>query len=259
MALWLCLFLALFLPSLCLAADVYAAVAANFLEPARVLAVAFQHRSGHVVHLSSGSTAGLYAQISHGAPFDVLLAADERTPAWLVEEGWAREGSRFTYAVGTLVMWSADAARIRGACQAVLRAADYRHVAIANPAVAPYGAAAKGALQSWGLWASVEPRLLRGESVAQAFQFVATGNAELGFVAGSQVVRLPKGQAGSLCIVDRAAYPPLRQQAVLLKHGEGNAAARAFLAYLRSGNARMVIAGFGYSVTDESQSKRRPP
>jgi len=142
---------------------VYAAVAANFLEPARVLAAAYQHRSGNVVHLSSGSTGGLYAQISHGAPFDVFLAADERTLSRLVEDGLARKGSRFTYAVCTLMMWSADAARIRGACQAVLRAADCRHIAIANPAVAPYGEAAKAALQSWGVWDSLEPRLLRTE------------------------------------------------------------------------------------------------
>lgn len=238
-------------PSLTPAAEAYAAVAANFIEPARVLAAAYANGSGNVVHLSSGSTGALYAQISHGAPFDLLLAADEHTAARLVEEGLAAADSRFTYAVGSLVLWSADPARIRGACEAALREGHYRRLAIANPAVAPYGAAAQAVLQAWGLWQTVAPALLRAESVAQAFQFIATGNAELGFVARSQLVGLPQDGRGSFCIVDAAAYPPLRQQAVLLKRGEGNVAAEGFLDYLRSDEARVIIHRFGYAATEK--------
>jgi molybdate transport system substrate-binding protein len=234
------------LPSLATAAEAYAAVAANFAEPARVLAADYARASGNTLRISSGSTGALYAQISHGAPFDLFLAADETTPARLVKERLAAADSRFTYAVGSLVVWSADPARIRGGCEALLKGGEYRRVAIANPAVAPYGAAARAVLQAWGLWKALAPKLLRAESVGQAFQFIATGNAELGFVARSQVLSLEKGKAGSSCTVGPAFYPPLRQQVVLLSHGEGNAAAEGFLKYLRGDDARAVIDRFGY-------------
>jgi molybdate transport system substrate-binding protein len=243
---WRCVMLMAFLPSFAAAAEAYAAVAANFAEPARELAAAYARTSGNAVRISSGSTGALYAQISHGAPFDLFLAADEKTPVRLVKEGLAAADSRFTYAVGSLVVWSADPNRIRSGCEALLKGGGYRRVAIANPAVAPYGAAARAVLRAWGLWDALAPKLLRAESVGQAFQFIATGNAELGFVAGSQVLSLEKGEAGSSCAVDPEFYPPLRQQAVLLMHGEGNAAAAGFLKYLRGDDARAIIGRFGY-------------
>lgn len=222
------------------------AVAANFVEPARELAAAFARDGGRRVRLSSGSTGALYAQITHGAPFDVFLAAGGREPEQLAESGLALAETRFTYAIGSLVVWSADAARIQGDCAALLQGGDFKRVAMANPGVAPYGAAARAALQSWGLWEAVMPKLLRAESVGQAFQFAATGNAELGFVARSQVLGLPKDRAGSYCVVDPAGYPPLRQQAVLLRHGEANAAARQFLRFLRGKRGLAIIRNFGY-------------
>lgn len=219
------------------------AVAANFAEPARALAAAFARASGHSVRFSSGSTGALYAQITHGAPFDVFLAAGEREAARL-----AVANSRFTYAIGSLVVWSADPKRIHGDCAALVKGGEYRRVAIANPAVAPYGAAARATLQRWGMWEGVMPKLLRAESVGQAFQFAATGNAELGFVARSQVLGLPGNRAGSYCVVDGALYPPLRQQAVLLRHGEDNAAARGFLRFLRGARGLAIIRESGYGV-----------
>jgi len=198
------------------------------------------------VRISSGSTGALYAQITHGAPFDIFLAARAREPTQLAQAGLAVPDSRFTYAVGSLVVWSADAARIHGDCEALLKRGDYKRVALANPAVAPYGAAAKASLQRWGLWDALAGQLLRAESVGQAFQFVATDNADLGFVALSQVVTLPRERAGSYCVVDPALYPPLRQQAVLLRHGKGNDAARRFLEFLRGEQGLAIIRSFGY-------------
>ena len=221
------------------------AVAANFIEPARELAKAFSH-DGQTVRLSAGSTGALYAQIIHGAPFDVFLAADERSPILLSKKEFAVPKTRFTYAIGTLVVWSSDVKRVHGDCAHIFKLGDYRHVAIANPSLAPYGAAAKAALQKWNEWEAVMPKLLSAESVSQAFQFVATGNAELGFVARSQVLELPKQRAGSYCVVNAADYPTIRQQAVLLRHGEANDTARRFLEFLRSNQAIATIRNFGY-------------
>ena len=247
--LWLAVFLAgLSLSPAAVADQALVAVAANFVEPARALAAAFSRESGHNVQFSSGSTGALYAQIIHGAPFDAFLAAGEREPTRLMAEGLAAANTRFTYAIGSLVVWSADPARIRGDCAMAVKGGAYRRVAIANPNVAPYGAAARATLQSWGLWEDIMPKLLRAESVGQAFQFAATGNAELGFVARSQVLGLPKDRAGSYCVVDDALYPPLRQQAVLLRHGEDNAAARGFLRFLRGARGLDIIRESGYGV-----------
>lgn len=222
------------------------AVATNFVEPARELAAAFSHDGDKTIHLSSGSTGSLYAQITHGAPFDVFLAAREREPVELIESGLAVAKTRFTYAIGSLVVWSADARRIRGDCGELLKSGDFKHVAIANPTIAPYGAAAKASLQSWGLWDAIMPKLLYAENVGQSFQFVATRNAELGFVARSQIVALPKARAGSYCVVDTARYPALRQQAVLLRHGADNATAQRFLEFLRDQQGLAIIREFGY-------------
>lgn len=229
-----------------LAEEASVAVASNFLEPARALAAAFSRESGQSARLIGGSTGALFAQISHGAPFDVFLAAGDREPEKLAAAGLALPETRFTYAIGSLVVWSADPARIQGDCEAALQGGGFHHIAVANPEIAPYGAAAAAALRAWGLWEDIAPELLRAENVGQVFQFVATGNAELGFVAGSQVIGLPKDRLGSYCVVAPGVYPPLRQQAVLLRHGEHNSAARRFLAFLRGKNGLAIIRGFGY-------------
>jgi molybdate transport system substrate-binding protein len=236
----------LLIPQTVWADEALVAVAANFVETARELAAAFARDSGQSVSLSSGSTGALYAQITHGAPFDIFLAARAREPAALVQAGLAVPDTRFTYAIGSLVVWSADATRIHGDCETLLQRGDFKRVAIANPVVAPYGAAARASLQSWGVWQDIMPKLLRAESVGQAFQFVATGNAELGFVARSQVLAMPKDRAGSYCVVDTDRYPPLRQQAVLLRHGEDNEAARRFMAFMRGPRGLAIIRKFGY-------------
>lgn len=232
------------------AAETLVAVASNFIEPARILAAAFQRETGQALRMSSASSGSLYAQIIHGAPFDILLAASEREPQQLAANGLAVAETRFTYAVGGLVVWSADPLRMRGECEALLQAGQYRRVAIANPALAPYGAAAESALRKWGMWEKLQPELLRAENVAQAFQFAVTGNADLAFVARAQVLRLPKTAAGSYCVVGAEAYPPLRQQAVLLRHGEDSTAARAFLDFLRGPVALAIIREQGYATED---------
>ena len=234
-----------------MAEEALVAVAANFVEPARVLAAAFSKDSGHTVRFSSGSTGALYAQITHGAPFDAFLAADDREPVRLEAAGEASPESRFTYAVGSLVLWSADPARVQNDCAVVMKSGAYRRVAIANPEVAPYGAAAKAALKKWELWDRIAPELLRAENVGQVFQFVSTGNADLGFLAQAQIIGLPKERAGSYCVVDPALFPPIRQQAVLLRHGETNVAARQFLRFLRGAKGVTIIRDFGYDVGNE--------
>lgn len=227
------------------AGEVHVAVAANFAAPMARIGQAFTAATGHTLQLSSGSTGNFFAQIVAGAPFEVLLAADEATPKKLVDAGHAVADSRFTYAAGRLVLWSATPGVV-DAQGAVLGSGRFTHVAIANPKLAPYGRAAMQVLRARGLAEALAPRLVTGESVAQAFQFVATGNADLGFVALSQL-RLPgKTQAGSAWLVPESLHEPILQDAVLLKAGEGNPAALALLAYLRSAPARAVMHAFGY-------------
>lgn len=223
------------------------AVASNFTETARVLATAYQTETGHRVQVSSGSTGMLYAQIRNGAPFDIFLAANDSEPARLAAEGYAA-GAPFTYALGRLALWSADARLIDGDCATVLRRNDYRRLALANPRLAPYGAAALAVLQRIGLADRVKPRLVMGENVAQAFQFIATGNAEVGFVAYAQIITLPRARAGSACLVDAALYPPIRQHALLLKRGAGNKAAEGFVHYLQGERAIRMLIDAGYAV-----------
>lgn len=227
------------------AAEVLVAVASNFAAPMGRLSEAFSAATGHTVKLSSGATGKLYSQIVAGAPFEVLLSADDETPARLAAEGHAVAATRFTYATGRLVLWSATPGLV-DAQGAVLAGAAFRHLAIANPRTAPYGRAAMEVLRARGLADALTPRLVTGESIAQAYQFVATGNAELGFVALSQL-RLP-GQpaAGSSWLVPTALHGDIRQDAVLLKAGENNPAARALLEYLKSEPARARIRAFGY-------------
>lgn len=228
------------------AEQVSVAVAANFTAPMQKIAAAFEADTGHKAELSFGATGKFYAQITHGAPFQILLAADDTTPARLDTEGKAVAGTRFTYAVGTLVLWSAQPGYV-DAQGKVIQTGDFKHLAIANPKLAPYGLAASQVLEKLGATASVQPRLVQGENIAQTFQFVASGNAQLGFVALSQVMvdgKIPKGSSWQ---VPAALHDPIRQDAVLLNPGKDSAAAKALLQYLRSDKARSIIQAYGYS------------
>ncbi|RZU38371.1 molybdate transport system substrate-binding protein [Fluviicoccus keumensis] len=228
------------------AAEVQVAVAANFAGPMQKIAAAFQADTGHTAVLSSGATGKFYAQISNGAPFAVFLSADDSTPARLEQEGQAVKGSRFTYAIGKLVLWSPQAGMVdeRGE---VLKLGRFAHLALANPKTAPYGLAAQQTLTALKLWEPLSPKLVTGENIAQAFQFVSTGNAELGFVALSQVWQDGK-ISGSSWLVPPSLYEPLRQDAVLLNPGKDNAAARALLDYLKGDKAKAIIRASGYTL-----------
>ena len=225
-----------------MADEVKVAVAANFTAPMKEITARFEQVSGHRVLASFGSTGKLYAQIKHGAPFEALLAADAKTPARLVEEGLASDA--FTYAIGRLVLWSADEGLVDGAGK-VLAAGGFDKLAIANPKTAPYGAAAVQVMESLGLYAALAPKLVRGDNIAQTYQFVLSRNAALGFVALSQVVTEASGSGWR---VPQALYDPIRQDAVLLEAGQGRPAAVALLEYLRGPEARAVIESFGYGV-----------
>lgn len=226
------------------------AVAANFSAPMRELAERFRRDTGHELQLSFGATGNFYAQIRNGAPFAVLLAADQETPARLEQEGYALAGSRITYAVGKLALWSPDSSRVdeRGE---VLRQGNFTRIAIANPRHAPYGAAAVAAMQAMGVHESLEPKFVLGENVGQAFQFVASGNAELGFVALAQVYEAPgRLRPGSLWVVPQTLYPPIRQDAVILlpgtKDGRPTEAVARLISYLQEPEARALISAYGY-------------
>ena len=246
------LLLALALPGLCTAlpagaGDVHVAVAANFAAPMKAIAEAFEKATGHSAVLSSGATGKFYAQIRNGAPFDVLLAADEETPARLERENAALAGSRFTYATGKLVLWSADPKRI-DARGDVLRRGDFVHLAIAAPRLAPYGAAAVETLTQLGLLAALEPKFVTGESIGQTYTFVASGNAPLGFVALSQVWENGRLKSGSAWVVPEQLHRPIRQDALQLLRSRDNPAADALMRYLKSDAAKAVIRSFGYDV-----------
>jgi len=227
------------------AGEVQVAVAANFAGPIAPLAEAFTAATGHVVKTSSGATGKFYTQIAAGAPFDVLLSDDDETPKKLIAEGHAVAGSNVTYAIGKLVLWSAQPGVVDDQGQ-VLAAGKFNHLSIANPKTAPYGAAAMEVIKARGLAGSLTPKLVTGESLAQAFQFVSTGNAELGFVALSQVAVPGKPVTGSYWLVPPSLYGEIRQDAVLLKLGADNPAAAALLAYLKTEPARKLIRSYGY-------------
>jgi molybdate transport system substrate-binding protein len=224
---------------------VQVAVAANFYATMQRIAAAFERDTGHRALLSAGASGSLYAQIVNGAPFEVFLSADAETPARLEAQGAAVAGSRFPYATGRLVLWSARSGAV-DADGAVLRAGVFRHLAVANPRTAPYGAAALQVLGAMGLLDAVRPKIVQGENVAQVQQFVASGNAELGFVALSQVWHDGTLTQGSAWIVPASLHAPLRQDAALLLPGRDRPAAQALLRYLRSDAARAVIRSFGY-------------
>lgn len=235
-------------PHVARAGDALVAVAANFSDVVVELVPAFETATGHTLKVSTGSTGKIYAQIRNGAPFDLFLAADQRRPQMLEEEGAAVPGSRFTYASGRLTLWSADADRIGADGVAALRAADLRHLAIANPELAPYGQAARETLSSLGLREELSGRIVMSENIGQTFAAVASGSAELGFVALSAVVGSSNPVKGSRWDVPSDHHGPIRQDAVLLEHGRGNPAASAFLEFLRSPSARQVIVRHGYGL-----------
>ena len=223
------------------------AVAANFVGAMQRIAADFEKsNSGFRVVLISGATGKLYAQIKNGASFDVLLAAEDETPERLEREGLTVAGSRFTYAIVRLALWSPDQKMVDGAGQVLLKG-DYKHLAIANPRLAPYGAAAIQVLTHLNVLERWQPRFVQGENIAQTYQFIATGNAELGFVALSQVMQDGRIQSGSGWVVPERWHDALRQDAVLLKQGENNPAALALLRYLKSDAAKVVLRSYGYS------------
>lgn len=232
-------------PAAAAAAEVTVAVAGNFAAPMREIATGFERETGHRVLLSAGGTGKLYAQIKAGAPFDLLLAADDETPLRLESEGDAVAGSRFTYAVGGLVLWSRMAGYVDDQ-GAILKTGDFRKLALANPRLAPYGAAATEVLTATGALEAVRARLVTAENIAQAQQFVASGNAELGFVARSQVLRDGKLVAGSAWLVPPALHEPIRQDAAVLQRGRGKPAVAALVAWLKGDAARAVIRAYGY-------------
>jgi len=219
--------------------ELHLAVAANFGEPARQLAAAFDQQSGHRTIVSTGSTGKLYAHIINGAPYDVFLAADNRRPGLLEQRGLVEAGGRFTYAIGRLALWSREARYITPA--GLPDPAGFAHLAIANPRLAPYGEAARETLKKLGRWDAVKAKIVRGESIGQTYQFVASGNARLGFIAVSQ---LPANQ-GSFWRVPQHMHKPIEQQAVILNNSP---AATAFAAFLRQPASQQLIRDNGYDV-----------
>lgn len=241
------------LPLSSVAGEALVAVATNFAEVMSHLQAGFEAETPHTLRVTTGSTGKLYAQIVAGAPFDVLLAADQARPERLEAEGLAVAGSRFTYATGAIALWSADPERIGADGAAVLRAGGFRRLAIANPELAPYGVAARQALEALGVWADVAPRVVMGENIGQVFGMVATGNAELGVVAASQLLGAGRPAAGSTWAIPPDLYAPIRQDAVLLLRASENDAARALLRFLRRDDVREDIRAFGYGADPEPQ------
>ncbi len=235
--------LAVLAPVPALSADVSVAVAANFTKPAEEIGAAFTAKTGDTVSFSFGATGALYAQITQAAPFEVFLAADDARPAQAVTEGWGVEGSVFTYAVGKVVLYSPTIDVTDGA--AVLQAGAFQHLAIADPATAPYGKAALEVVEKLGLTPAITPSVVTGQNISQALQFVDSGNAELGFVALSQVTGKPASQ---VWLVPAEDYSPIRQDAVLLKTGESDPAARAFIEFLKGPEATDIIRKYGYEL-----------
>lgn len=240
-------FLISFFASTACADEVQVAVAANFTAPMQVIAATFEKDTGHKARLAFGSSGKFYAQIKNGAPFQVLLSADDETPAKLEREGMAVSGTRFTYAIGKLALWSAKEGAVDDKGE-VLKQGSYAHLAIANPKLAPYGAAAIEVLKNLGILEAVQAKFVQGENIAQTYQFAASGNAELGFVALSQITKDGKLIKGSAWIVPGNLHAPIRQDAVMLVNGKGSAAASALMSFLKSDKARAVIHAFGYGI-----------
>ncbi len=226
-----------------LAAETHIAVAANFTEPVKAIAAGFEKATGHKAVLSFGSSGAFFTQITQGAPFEVFLSADAERPIKAENEGYTVAGTRFTYAIGRLVLYSTTPALVDGR-GAVLRSNRFDKLAIADPKTAPYGVAAIETMQKLGVHGALKAKIVTGVSIAQVYQYTSTGNAELGFLALSQVITVP---GGSRWLVPTRLHTPIDQQAVLLKTGENNAAARAFIKYLKSGKALAIIRRYGYA------------
>jgi molybdate transport system substrate-binding protein len=243
LALWLLLALSAH------AEDISVAVAANFTAPMKRIAAEFEKESGHKVVASFGSTGKFYAQIKNGAPFEVLLAADDATPSKLVQENVGASASQFTYAVGKLVLWSAKPGLVDGA-GLVLKKGDFSHLVLADPKLAPYGAAGVETLKALGIFETVQPKIVTAENITQAYQFVGSGNADLGFVAQSQLGKDVRGGKleGSSWTVPVNLYTPIRQDAVILEPGKGKASVEALMKFLKSDKARAIIKSFGYEL-----------
>lgn len=222
--------------------EIHVAVASNFAGAITTIAKRFEMNTGHKVILSFGSTGKHYAQIKNGAPFDAFFAADVRRPQLLEEDGIALPGSRFTYAVGKLVLWSPKKDYVDSKGK-ILKHGEFRFLAIANPKLAPYGNAAVEVLQALGLWERLSQKIVRGENISQAFQYIRSGNAELGFIAYSQIKGSNQPMGGSFWEVPQELYSPIEQQAILLKDSE---AAQAFLYFVRTEESLKIINDYGY-------------
>jgi molybdate transport system substrate-binding protein len=226
-----------------LSADTQVAVAANFTEPAKEIAQAFTAATGHKAFLSFGSSGQFYAQMAHGAPYEVFLSADAERPQKAEQEGLGVPGTRFTYAIGKLVLFSKTPGLADGG--SILKSGGFAKLAVADPVAAPYGLAGIQTLRKLGLYDAVKPKIVTGSSITQTYQFVATGAADLGFVALSQVIDQP---GGSRWIVPQADYAPITQQAILLFTGQKNPAATAFMAFLRTPTAMAIVKRYGYEI-----------
>lgn len=245
------LFRLVYLTALCLplgtpalAGDVQVAVAANFTEPAKEIAAAFEKKTGDHVVMSFGSSGAFYSQIQQGAPFEVFLSADSERPTKLEAENFGVKGSRFVYAYGTLALWSATPGLVDNK-GAVLKKGNFQHIAIADPAAAPYGLAAVETMKKLGLYDALSPKIVKGSSIAQTYGFIDSGSAELGFVALSQVYKQNKGSRWN---VPAADYTPIDQQAILLNPGANDPVAKAYIAFLKSPEAVKIIKSYGYAV-----------
>jgi molybdate transport system substrate-binding protein len=227
-----------------LADQVLVAVAANFVPPFREVATEFEKATGHIVQVASGSSGAFFAQIKNGAPFDVFFSADDERPRLLEEEGLGVKGSRFTYAIGRLVLWSPDPNLVKG--EVTIRSESFKHLAVANPKTAPYGVAAKQAMQKLGAWESVQPRIVLGENLSQTIGFIESGNAELGFLALSQVMDPKIKGKGSRWDVPVNLHEPIKQDVVLLAKGKENQAAKALMEFMGGPQATAIIQRYGY-------------
>ena len=229
------------------AGELMVAVAANFQRPMQAIAASFERESGHALILSFGATGSFYAQIKNGAPYQVLLSADQDTPSKLVAEGLGVERTQLTYAVGQLVLWSAKAGYVDAQGQ-ILKTQPFQRLAIANPKLAPYGLAAIETLKKLDLLGALERKMILGDNIAQTHQWVMSENAELGFVALSQVMTEGKISTGSAWMVPPSLHAPIAQDAVVLKNGKGNALANALMIYLQSDKIKSLIRSYGYRV-----------
>ena len=227
--------------------EVPIAVAANFTAPMQKIAAEFEKDSGHKVVAAFGSTGKFYAQIKNGAPFEVLLTADDETPTRLVTENAAVAGTQFTYAVGKLVLWSAKPGVVDAAGE-VLKKGDFEHIALADPKLAPYGAAAVQAMKALGVYDALAAKVVTAENITQSYQFISSGNAQLGFVALSQVLKDGKIE-GSSWLVPAKLYHPIRQDAVILEKGKGKSAAEALMKFLKGDKAKAIIKSYGYELS----------